>query len=54
VGGGRHYGKLVGVVDFEIVGIEVGFDLGLGRSFVLWVGFAAVAGCGQGQETAES
>ena len=37
-------GKLFGVVNFEIVGVEIGLDGGFGRSFGFGVGLAAVAG----------
>jgi hypothetical protein len=37
-------GELVGVIDFEVVGVEVGLDSGVGWSFGLGVCFAAAAG----------
>ena len=51
-GGGER--ELVGVIDFEVVGVEIGLDLGFGRSFLLRVGFAGTAGGkGQGKGAAE-
>ena len=32
------------MVDFEIVGVQIGLDDGFGRSLGFWIGLAAIAG----------